>query len=104
MGKDDKKKGWKNIPEGGLIKEAGSAEKYHTAGWRTFKPQRDKDKCIDCLMCWIYCPDCAIEVEDGKIKKIDYEHCKGCGICAKVCPVKCIDMVEDKKEDEQDRE
>jgi pyruvate ferredoxin oxidoreductase delta subunit len=26
---------------------------------------------------------------------IDYAHCKGCGICAKVCPVSCIEMVKE---------
>ncbi len=97
MNKEKKKdKGWKEIPYGGVIDKAGNAEDYHTGGWRTFRPVRDKDACIDCMMCWIYCPDSAIKVEDGKILKIDYEHCKGCGICAKVCPKKCIEMKEDK--------
>jgi len=44
-------------------------------------------------MCWIYCPDSAILVEDKKVKEIDLEHCKGCGICAEECPVKAIKMV-----------
>ncbi|MDA7857955.1 4Fe-4S binding protein [bacterium] len=88
-------KGWKDIPIGGLITEAGNAEKYKTGDWRTFKPVRDKEKCTDCLFCWIYCPDSAVIVEDGKIKAIDYDHCKGCGICAEVCPKKCIEMVKE---------
>ncbi|MFP3216806.1 MAG: 4Fe-4S binding protein, partial [Vulcanisaeta sp.] len=25
--------------------------------------------------------------------EIDYDHCKGCGICAHECPVKAIKMV-----------
>jgi pyruvate ferredoxin oxidoreductase delta subunit len=90
-----KKKGYKEIPIGGLITEAGNAKKYNTGSWRTFKPVRDKDKCIDCLLCWIYCPDSSILVSGGKIVGIDYDHCKGCGICAKVCPKKCIEMVEE---------
>jgi len=26
---------------------------------------------------------------------IDYEHCKGCGICARECPRKAVSMVEE---------
>jgi len=43
-------------------------------------------------MCWLYCPDSSVIVSDEKMKEFDYDHCKGCGICAKVCPVKCIKM------------
>lgn len=87
-----KEKGWKDIPEAGLIEEAGNSDKYPTGGWRTFKPNRDAKKCVDCGFCDFYCPDTAIEFKDGKFIKYDYEHCKGCGLCAKVCPVKCIKM------------
>jgi len=87
-----KDKGWKEIPIGGMIKEAGNALEYETGDWRTFKPVIDKEKCINCLQCWIHCPDSSIKVEDGKVVGIDYKHCKGCGICAKICPVKCIKM------------
>ena len=85
-------KGWKKIPIGGLITEAGNAQSYNTGGWRTFKPIVDKEKCINCLMCWIYCPDSSVLVSDGKMIEFDYDHCKGCGICAEVCPKKCIKM------------
>lgn len=93
-----KEKGWKEIPIGGLILEPGNAEKYETGSWRSFRPVRDKEKCTNCLICWIYCPDSAIIVEDGKIKGFDYAHCKGCGICAAQCPRKAITMVEERKE------
>ncbi len=86
-------KGWRQIPIGGLITEAGNAEQYKTGTWRTFKPVVDKDKCINCLLCWVYCPDSSILVSDGKMTGVDYDHCKGCGICAKICPKKCIEMV-----------
>ena len=92
-----KQKGWKEIPIGGLIIEAGSAKEYKTGDWRTFKPVIDKSKCINCLQCWIYCPDSSILAKDGKQVGFDYEHCKGCGICASVCPVKCIEMVKEEK-------
>jgi len=90
-----KEKGWKEIPIGGLILEAGNAEKYETGSWRSFRPVKDEEKCTDCLICWIYCPDSSIIVEEGKIKGIDYAHCKGCGICAAQCPRKAIKMVEE---------
>ena len=88
-----KEKGWKEIPEGGLILEAGNATKYNTGSWRAFCPVRDEEKCVNCLTCWVYCPDSAIIVKDNKIVGIDLEHCKGCGICAKQCPKQAIKMV-----------
>jgi len=93
-----KEKGWKDIPIGGLILEPGNAINYKTGSWRTFKPVRDEEKCTHCLLCWIYCPDSSIIVEDGKVKGIDYEHCKGCGICSTQCPVNAIKMIEEAKE------
>ena len=35
-----------------------------TAGWRTNgKPVVDLARCIDCLLCWVYCPDSAIALD-----------------------------------------
>ncbi|MBI4650669.1 4Fe-4S binding protein [Candidatus Desantisbacteria bacterium] len=89
--------GWKDIPIGGLILEAGNASKYLTGGWKVQSPVHDKAKCINCLVCWIYCPDSAILVKDGKIAGFDLDHCKGCGICAEECPpkIKAIEMKKD---------
>ena len=55
----------------------------------------DQDKCIDCYTCWIYCPDNSIVFRDDKMSGIKMSHCKGCGICAKVCPKKAITMKEE---------
>ncbi len=90
-------KTWKEIPPAGLILEAGNAEKYKTGGWRTYRPVWDEKKCINCLICWVNCPDSAILVKDGKVTGIDYDHCKGCGICAKECPskIQAIKMVKE---------
>ncbi|MBN1232187.1 MAG: 4Fe-4S binding protein [Candidatus Coatesbacteria bacterium] len=85
--------GWKDIPEGGLILEAGNSIKYETGSWRTYKPVTDMEKCIHCLFCWMYCPDSSRIVKDGKLVDTDLFHCKGCGVCAKECPKKCIEMV-----------
>ena len=85
--------GWKDIPIGGMIVEAGNAVQYKTGEWRAFRPVVDKEKCINCLQCWVYCPDGSVRVENEELIGFDYEHCKGCGICSSVCPVEAIEMV-----------
>jgi pyruvate ferredoxin oxidoreductase delta subunit len=46
------------------------------------------------MICWVFCPDGAIQIENGKVVGIDLDHCKGCGICAEECPRKAVSMVE----------
>jgi pyruvate ferredoxin oxidoreductase delta subunit len=90
------KPGWKSMPIGGILLEPGSAMKYKTGDWRAFKPNVDQGKCINCLLCWIFCPDAAI-VRKEKFVDVNYDYCKGCGICANECPVKAITMTEEKR-------
>ncbi len=87
--------GWKDIPIGGMIIEAGNAVRYQTGEWRSFRPVVDQEKCTNCLTCWIYCPDSSILVEDEEMVGFDYDHCKGCGICAANCPFDAIEMREE---------
>jgi len=89
--------GWRDIPRGGLIIEAGNSIDYKTGGWRAFRPIVDKAKCTNCLFCWIFCPDSCVIVENEKMLGFALDHCKGCGVCAKQCPVDCIEMVEEGK-------
>lgn len=108
---------YKQIPIGGMIEKAGSSLDFKTGDWKVFTPCWDEKKCIHCMFCVVYCPDNCIPVtneEKGendsnllkkeinkinniKRKETDFDYCKGCGICAKVCPVKCIKMEEDKE-------
>lgn len=100
MSKKKKDSGWKDLPLGGIILEPGTAKKYKTGDWRSKRPIWDKTKCIQCLRCWIYCPDSSIKLKDGKVVGIDLDHCKGCGICAEECPAKpekAIKMVSERK-------
>ena len=88
-------KGWREIPIGGLIIDAGNSKEYETGSWRTKRPVVDMDRCSHCLICWVYCPDSAILVEDTRFAGIDLVYCKGCGICASECPRKAITMVDE---------
>ena len=85
---------WKSddFPGGAVIPEAGNSDYYITGGWRSERPLRDDEKCTNCLLCWIVCPDSAIGATDGQIGAFDYDHCKGCGVCANECPVDAIRM------------
>lgn len=90
-------KKYNEIPLAGNIIEPGNSENYLTGTWRSERPVIDESKCLwtkhdSCLKCFVYCPDSAIIVRPGHIE-VKYSHCKGCGICAHECPVKCIDMV-----------
>jgi pyruvate ferredoxin oxidoreductase delta subunit len=82
-------RGWREIPIGGMILEAGNAVKYRTGGWRAFRPVFGEADCIHCMQCWLFCPDSSILVDPDSEKMVgfDLEHCKGCGICAAICPV-----------------
>ena len=62
-------------------------------GWRSERPYRDDDKCTQCLLCWVWCPDTSVVVADEKVVDFDMQHCKGCGICAHECPADAIEMV-----------
>jgi len=83
----------KQVNEGAVIKEPGSSKKNKTGNWRVFRPVRDKNKCTKCGLCWIFCPDKAINTNFD----FDYDYCKGCGICSNICPVKCIKMIKEEK-------
>jgi pyruvate ferredoxin oxidoreductase delta subunit len=83
-----KPKGWKDLPDGGMITEAGNAAAYNTGAWRSDRPIWIKENCIQCLFCWIFCPDSSVKVKDGEREEFDYLHCKGCGVCALECPAK----------------
>ena len=53
--------------------------------------------CFECDNCYGVCPDNAIiKLGPGKKFSINYEYCKGCGICAQECPCGAIDMISEK--------
>ena len=49
--------------------------------------------CFECDNCFGMCPDDSIiKLGPGLKYEIDYDYCKGCGICAHECPCGAIDM------------
>jgi len=40
--------------------------------------------CNKCGNCWVFCPDNAVDWNGSP--SINYEYCKGCGICSAECP------------------
>lgn len=81
------KAGWRDLPEGDVL-EAGTAEEFKTGDWRLERPIFQEKNCLQCLICWIVCPDSSVVLKEGKVAGFDYDHCKGCGICARECPTK----------------
>ena len=101
---------WKEMPEGNLIDKPWTSKDYKTGSWRAFRPIWIKENCINCRQCWLFCPDFSVNIKDGKMAGFDYDFCKGCGICARICPAKkkAIEMIEEaeakEKEEKKDKE
>ncbi|MBI5139796.1 FAD-dependent oxidoreductase [Candidatus Nomurabacteria bacterium] len=49
--------------------------------------------CTQCDTCLVYCPD-GIIYRKNQDYEIDLTYCKGCGLCAAMCPRKAMEMVD----------
>ncbi len=55
-------------------------------------------RCTMCDNCYIFCPDNAISHKKGEFGyNIDYDYCKGCGICVTECPRNAMGMEKESK-------
>ncbi len=77
--------------------EPGPGDAGKTGSWRVECPVIDTSRCLpaksgkpSCFFCWLYCPDGVISRTIPPV--IDYQYCKGCGICAEECPADAISM------------
>jgi pyruvate ferredoxin oxidoreductase gamma subunit len=75
---------------GPTIRHRGSAALRRTGNWRTERPVIDLTKCKRCFLCYLYCPEAAMQLDDKNFPYVDYDHCKGCMICYEECPTDAI--------------
>jgi 2-oxoacid:acceptor oxidoreductase delta subunit (pyruvate/2-ketoisovalerate family) len=86
---------WDELSAGGIVNPE-EAPRPRTGTWRTgLKPEVELSSCINCLLCWLYCPDTAIRLDGTTFVGFDEDVCKGCELCEAVCPVGAIRMVRD---------
>jgi 2-oxoacid:acceptor oxidoreductase delta subunit (pyruvate/2-ketoisovalerate family) len=86
---------WPELPPAGVVAPQGAGQPV-TGDWRTSgRPLVDFTNCVNCLLCWLHCPDSAIVLDGTTLAGIDYDYCKGCELCAEVCPQGAISMVEE---------
>ena len=62
-------------------------------------------RCTECDNCLIFCPDMSVLVKEDNLfgYRVDYDYCKGCGICFTECPRHAITMIDEEvplKEDD----
>ena len=76
-----------NLP-GHTCHEAGYLVSKNS-GWRSSRPVISG--CRGCTQCYLYCPDGAISMY-GRTAVVDYDFCKGCGICVRICRFDAIRM------------
>ena len=90
--KINKKSSYPELTEGLQVHAAGTSKYFQTGEWRSNTPVWIPEKCKQCLLCTPCCPDSSIPVVDGRRRGFDYDHCKGCGICQKICKPGAISM------------
>jgi 2-oxoacid:acceptor oxidoreductase delta subunit (pyruvate/2-ketoisovalerate family) len=87
----ESKPGWRELPRGAVSTK--SSTEYETGDWGIEAPEFDREKCTKCTFCHFFCPEGSIKVREDGFTEVDLRYCKGCGVCAEECPVKCITMV-----------
>jgi 2-oxoacid:acceptor oxidoreductase delta subunit (pyruvate/2-ketoisovalerate family) len=52
--------------------------------------------CNQCENCYLFCPDASILKRNETLShQVDYDFCKGCGICFVECPRRAISLEEE---------
>jgi NADPH-dependent glutamate synthase beta subunit-like oxidoreductase len=54
--------------------------------------------CNGCENCYIFCPDLSVITDEGVVGyRINYDYCKGCGICIAECPRNALSVEKEAK-------
>ena len=82
-------------PRFGVVVQPGTTRDQKMSGWRVYRPHFKQEKCIGDRSCELCCPDGAVFSEGKRKFQVDLDACKGCGVCAEMCPLDDIVMVLD---------
>jgi len=88
------------MPKAKVSRRVGSFEEVNL-GFSEEMAVEEAGRCFNCGVCnlcdncYIFCPDVAIHKGEGEFNVIDYDYCKGCGICGEECPRDVIVMEEE---------
>jgi pyruvate ferredoxin oxidoreductase delta subunit len=84
---------------GPLIVKPSESKGDKTGSWRTLvRPQYLHKNCIACRMCVMICPEGCVKGKEKNAFSVDFTFCKGCGVCAEICPKQDIIMVPEEQE------
>jgi pyruvate ferredoxin oxidoreductase delta subunit len=84
----------------GTVTHPGGSRANKTGAWRTAgKPRFLQKNCIGCDVCTLSCPEGCIFGTGQRTYYANEDFCKGCGICASVCPVHDIEMIPEEAAD-----
>ncbi len=80
---------WVDLKAGLLVVPVGD--------WRYQRPVTKRGKCCLCGICFFFCPTGCVDYT-GVSFTVNLDYCKGCGICAQMCPKDAIMMVREEVE------
>ena len=85
---------WSETKVGCVLLEEGKAKPFEPSEKPLLIPLWDKEMCVRCGICYLFCPDAAIKRGDDGFYEANLDYCKGCGICSFECPTdpKSIEM------------
>ncbi|MBI4268023.1 MAG: 2-oxoacid:acceptor oxidoreductase family protein, partial [Chloroflexi bacterium] len=94
--------GYEYAPIGGVITNGGNTiHKDLSASRQGIFPLYHRDRCIDCGLCTMTCPDYVFVWTKGVDKRgqpsmvlqgPNLQYCKGCLKCVEICPVEALTM------------